>query len=119
MAEAGTTCSDCHLDEAKKVVRPDGGACVACHDENYRKTFTEWRDDVRGRTERLRAVLHDLYKRPLTDAGKTGVAKIEKALETIGLDGSSGVHNYMFIDEYLTKLEAQVKALGGGKEGLE
>ena len=119
MAEAGTACSDCHLDEAKKVVRPDGGACVACHDENYRKTFTEWRDAVRGRTERIRAALHDLYKRPLTDAGKAGVAKIEKALETIGLDGSSGVHNYLFVDEYLTKLEAQIKALGGGKDGLE
>ncbi|OGD14995.1 MAG: hypothetical protein A2W20_01855 [Candidatus Aminicenantes bacterium RBG_16_66_30] len=119
MAEAGTSCSDCHLDEAKKVVRPDGGACVACHDENYRKTFTEWRDGVRGRVEGIRAGLHALYKRTLTDAEKAVVGRIEKALEMVGLDGSSGVHNYMFVDEYLTKLEAQIKSLSGGKDGLE
>jgi hypothetical protein len=119
MAEAGTSCSDCHLDAARKVVRPDGGACVACHDEDYRKTFTEWRDGVRGRVEAIRAALHDLYKRPLTDADKAVVGKVEKALDAIGLDGSSGVHNYMFVDDVLTKLAAQLKSLSGGKDGLE
>jgi nitrate/TMAO reductase-like tetraheme cytochrome c subunit len=117
MAEAGTSCADCHLDDAKTVVRPDGGACVACHDENYRKTFTEWRDGVRGRVEAIRAALHALYKRSLTDAEKAVVGKIEKSLETIGLDGSSGVHNYMFVDDALTKLEAQIKSLSSGKDG--
>ncbi len=118
MAEAGAKCSDCHLDEAKKVVRPDGAACVACHDEAYRQTFSEWRDGVNGRVERIRAALHVLYKETLTDAAKEAVGKIERALETIRLDGSAGVHNYLFVDDYLTKLEAQLKSLGSGKDGV-
>jgi nitrate/TMAO reductase-like tetraheme cytochrome c subunit len=116
MAEAGATCPDCHVDKAKKVVRPDGGACVACHDEKYRATFTEWRDGVRGRAEEARTALHALYKRTLTDPEKAVVRKIEEALRTVDLDGSSGVHNYMFIDEYLTKLSGTIKSLSSGKE---
>jgi nitrate/TMAO reductase-like tetraheme cytochrome c subunit len=117
MAEAGTSCKDCHVDKAAKVVRPDGGVCVACHDEKYRATFTEWRDGVRGRVEEIRSALHALYKGPLTDAEKTEVGRIEDALRTIDLDGSSGIHNYIFIDEYLTSLKGTVKSLSSRKEG--
>jgi hypothetical protein len=117
MAEAGASCTDCHLDKAKAVVRPDGGACVACHDEKYRATFTEWQDGVRGRAEEIRSALHALYKGPLTDAQKAEVRKIEEALQTIDLDGSSGVHNYLFIDDYLTRLSGAIKSLTRGKEG--
>jgi hypothetical protein len=116
MAEAGASCPDCHLDKAKKVVRPDGGACVVCHDEKYRATYTEWRDGVRGRADEARAALHVLYKKPLTDPERAEVQKIEEALRTIDLDGSSGVHNYIFIDEYLTKAISSIKSLSNGKE---
>ncbi|MCJ7488092.1 MAG: cytochrome c3 family protein [Candidatus Aminicenantes bacterium] len=116
MAEAGASCPDCHLDKAKKVIRPDGGACVACHDEKYRATYTEWRDGVRSRTDEVRSALHVLYKKPLTDPEKAEVLKIEEALGTIDLDGSSGIHNYLFIDEYLTKMSGTIKSLSIGKE---
>lgn len=116
MAEAGTSCPDCHLDKAKKVIRPDGGACVACHDEKYRATFAEWRDGVRGRAEEVRSALHALYKSPLTDPDKAEVQKIEEALRTVDLDGSSGIHNYLFIDEYLTKMTSLIKSLSGSQE---
>ncbi|MBE0713998.1 MAG: hypothetical protein IH583_16615, partial [Candidatus Aminicenantes bacterium] len=115
MAEAGASCADCHLDKAKKVVRPDGGACVACHDEKYRATYTEWRNGVRSRTNEVRSALHVLYKKPLTDLEKAEVLKIEGALGTIDLDGSSGIHNYLFIDEYLTKMSGTIKSLSIGK----
>ncbi len=116
MAEAGASCPDCHLDKAKKVVRPDGGACVACHDEKYRATFTEWRDDVRSRVEKIRSTLHALYKKPLTDPEKAVVQKTEEALRMIDLDGSSGIHNYLFIGEYLTKTSGAIKSLSSEKE---
>ena len=116
MAEAGTSCPDCHLDKAKKVIRPDGGACVACHDEKYRATYTEWRDGVRSRTDEVRSALHVLYKKPLTDPEKAVVQKIEEALRTIDLDGSSGIHNYLFIDEHLTKMASLIKSLSGSQE---
>jgi nitrate/TMAO reductase-like tetraheme cytochrome c subunit len=117
MAEAGASCPDCHVDKDSQVVRPDSGACVACHDEKYKATFEEWRDDVRGRIDRIRTGLHALYKQALSDADKAVLAEIEKALNTVGLDGSSGVHNYMFVDDYLTGAEAKLKSLGGGKGG--
>jgi nitrate/TMAO reductase-like tetraheme cytochrome c subunit len=117
MAEAGASCADCHLDKAGKVIRPDGGACVACHDEKYRATFTEWRDGVRGRAGEVRAALHALYKKPLADPEKAEVGKIEAALRAVDLDGSSGIHNYMFIDEYLTNLTRSIKSLSGSQAG--
>lgn len=113
MAEAGAACADCHLDRAKKVVRPDGGACVACHDEGYRATFGEWRETVRRRVEEIRAALHILYKRTLTEAEKAAAGKIEEALRTFDLDGSAGIHNYMFLDDHLTKTLAAVRLLMG------
>jgi len=90
---------------------------VACHDEGYRATFTEWRDSIRRRADEIRAGLHAVYKRTLTDAEKAEAGKIEDALRTLDLDGSSGVHNYAFMDEYLTKMSAAVKVLlnPGGK----
>jgi len=113
MAEAGAACVDCHLDKAKKVVRPGGEACVACHDEGYRATFGEWRDSIRRRADEIRTGLHAVYKRTLTDAEKTEAGKIEEALRTIDLDGSVGVHNYAFLDDTLTKMTAAVKLLLG------
>jgi nitrate/TMAO reductase-like tetraheme cytochrome c subunit len=119
MAEAGAVCADCHLDKSKKVVRPDGGACVACHDESYRATFSEWRAAIRGRVDEIRAALHVLYKRPLTEAEKAEAGRIEEALRTVDLDGSTGIHNHLFLDGQLTKMAAAVKLLvgpGGTKE---
>jgi len=116
MAEAGAACADCHLDKAKKVVRPDGGACVACHDESYRATFNEWRAAIRGRVDEIRAALHVLYKRPLTEAEKAEAGRIEEALRTVDLDGSAGIHNHLFLDEHLTKMTAAVKLLVGPGE---
>ncbi len=113
MADAGAVCADCHLDKAKKVVRPDGGACVACHDESYRVLFGEWRDEIRGRVDGIRAALHAVYKRALTASEKAEIAKIEEALRTVDLDGSGGIHNHIFLDDDLTKMAQAVKLLAG------
>jgi hypothetical protein len=40
------------------------------------------------------------------------VSKIEKTLETIVLDGSTGIHNYSSIEEILTNLQNTLKSLG-------
>jgi hypothetical protein len=119
MAEAGASCADCHLDKAKQVLRPDGGACVACHDEKYRTTFTEWRDGVVSRATEIRAALHGLYKRTLTDPEKAQVRRIEEALRMIDLDGSSGVHNYPYFDAVLTELARALTSLGVGEDVIK
>jgi nitrate/TMAO reductase-like tetraheme cytochrome c subunit len=113
MAEAGAACADCHLEKGQRVIRPDGGACVACHDESYRGTFGEWRDSIRRRAEEIRTALHAVYRRALTAAEKDGAAKIEDALRAVDLDGSGGIHNFLFLDDYLTKAQEAVRVLLG------
>ena len=68
------------------------------------------------REREVRSALHVLYKKPLTDPEKAVVQKIEEALRTIDLDGSSGIHNYLFIDEHLTKMASLIKSLSGSQE---
>ncbi len=114
MAEAGADCAACHVDGAKKVVRPDAAACAACHDEAYRGTFEEWRTTVSRLLSEARAGLHELYKRPLIDAEKAQVRSIEKGLEALELDGSRGIHNFVFAEEFLTNAVKTIKSLGAG-----
>ena len=113
MADAGAACTDCHLDKLKRIIRPEGGACVACHDESYRAMFGEWRDGIRRRADAIRAALHEVYRRTLTDSEKAQAAKIEEALRTLDLDGSGGIHNHIFLDAYLTRMTEIVKLLAG------
>ena len=117
MAEAGTDCAACHLDKDRKVVRPDAGACVACHDENYRKTFQEWRDAIAKLAADLRAAVHEVYKQPLDEAAKAQLKPIEEILRAVETDGSTGIHNYPFLEEYLTAAAKTVKALTAAKKG--
>jgi len=111
MADAGAVCADCHLDKTKKVVRPDGGVCVACHDESYRAMFGEWRDEIRRRADGIRAALHEVYRRTLTDSEKAEAAKVEEALRIVEVDGSGGIHNYIFLDKHLTRMTETVELL--------
>ena len=113
MAGAGALCTDCHLDPSKKVVRPDGGACVACHDESYRALFDEWRGAIRGQADAIRAGLAAVHARALSPSDRAQAAKIEEALRRLALDGSGGIHNYPFWDDYLTKTAEAVKRLMG------
>jgi nitrate/TMAO reductase-like tetraheme cytochrome c subunit len=109
MAEAGADCAACHLDKAQKVVRPDAGACVACHDENYRSTFQEWRETVAKRAADLRTILREAAKRPLDDAAKTALRTIETVLRTVETDGSGGIHNFAFFEDYLSAAAKTVR----------
>jgi hypothetical protein len=117
MAEAGTDCAACHLDKDRQVIRPDAGACVACHDENYRPTFQEWRDTVAKLAADLRAAIHDVSKHPLDGAAKAQLKPIEEILRSIEADGSAGIHNYLFLEETLTAAAKTVKALAAAKKG--
>ncbi len=117
MSEAETSCKECHLDKTDKVIRPDAGPCVSCHDENYRETFKDWQETVRARIDEIRTALHKLYKTPLTDAEKADLRKIESGFLAIENDGSSGIHNFPFIEEFLTKTLGAVNSLIREKEG--
>ena len=97
--------------------RPDTGACVACHDENYRKTFQEWRDAIAKLAADLRAAVHEVYKQPLDESAKAQIRSIEEILRAVETDGSAWIHNYVFLEEYLTAAAKTVKALAAAKKG--
>jgi len=114
MAEAGTDCAACHVDKEKRVIRPDAASCVACHDEDYRALFEEWRTTIGRLLTEVRAGLHEIYKEPLAEAVKAQVQAIERGLQALELDGSRGVHNYAFAEEFLTNAAKTIKSLGAG-----
>jgi len=117
MAEAGADCAACHLDEDNKIVRPGAGACVACHDENYRKTFADWRETTLKLVADLRAAVHEAYKRPLDEAAKAHVHSAEELLRLLDTDGSSGIHNFVFLEDALTAAVKTVRGLAALKKG--
>ena len=116
MAQAGTDCAACHLDKDKKIVRPGADACIACHDENYRKTFDEWRETTRQRIAELRAAVHEAYKRAQDEPAKAKLKPAEDLLSFLDTDGSSGIHNYAFLEEALTAATKTVKELAAVKK---
>jgi nitrate/TMAO reductase-like tetraheme cytochrome c subunit len=112
MAEAGIDCAGCHVDAKKGVVRPDAASCVACHGkEDYRKTFGEWQTSVKTLSADLEAALRQARTRARSDDEKKAVRAAEDLLNALVLDGSSGIHNYVFAEDRLTKSLKTIKSL--------
>jgi len=116
MAEAGIDCAACHLDAEKRVLRPDGGKCVECHGkEDYRKTFGEWQASIKRLTTDLQAALREARKAALSDEQKKLVQRTENVLKKVAFDGSWGVHNFVALEDCLTKSLKTIKSLAAGR----
>lgn len=113
MAEAGLGCTDCHLNRENQIFRTDADKCAECHEESYRKIYDEWKFSTRTLLISLRNLLHETKKlsNQLTEEEKVELEKFEGILEKIELDGSSGVHNYSFIKEKLTRFSEMINVL--------
>jgi hypothetical protein len=99
MAEAEVECLDCHLGDNKKIYRSGKGKCAECHDEDY--AIASLTDSIKKkRNIRLTAQELDILR------------GIEKELERIKLDGSTGIHNYMYIEETLESVKKKIGSLG-------
>jgi hypothetical protein len=112
MFEAGAECSDCH-GEGENIKRPDKSSCLECHDEGYDDMHTEWQSSVEELSSTLGSLLKTKKKLNLSEQEKTDLTKIEQILQKIKTDGSSGIHNYMFVEETLTGLIKQLEAISG------
>jgi len=113
MAQADTDCTACHLDKQKQVVRPGADACVECHgEESYRKKSQEWRDSVAALVKDLKAALGEAKKTALTDEQKSQVSAVEAGLTAIEQDGSLGIHNHAFFEDFLTNALKKIKSVG-------
>jgi len=111
MAEAEAACTDCHLDDAGRVFRSNRAKCLDCHDEGYEEMFDEWQDSIRTSLQALRAAQQGIKRESLSPEERKQLARIERIIQAIRTDGSSGVHNAMFFEEILTGLIEQVGSI--------
>jgi nitrate/TMAO reductase-like tetraheme cytochrome c subunit len=112
MFEAETSCTDCHLDSENRIFRSEANKCLDCHDEEYKEIFTEWQITVKELIDSGKTSLKEKKKPTLSSEEKAQLLQIEKTLRKIELDGSSGIHNYSFIEETLTNINKTLKSLG-------
>lgn len=116
MSQAGVDCKDCHIDQAKAVVRPDGSKCVSCHDETYVATFVKWQKETRESVARLTALVAERKTQNPTVEEKVVLESAEQFLDSLTRDGSSGVHNPAFIQGQLAGLEKKLQSFKKGPE---
>jgi len=112
MSEAETECADCHLNPQNQIFRPKAMKCLDCHDKEYEEIFIEWQNSVRDLIDSLKNSLKRKKKLSLSEVEKTQLLNIEYTLRKIELDGSSGIHNYSFIEETLTNFQNRLESLG-------
>jgi len=111
MSQADVACSDCHLGERNQVIRSDKNKCLDCHDEDYSELFSEWQESVKLLLRDVRSDLQKSKKLRLSDTQKAQLIKIENILRKIEFDGSFGIHNYLFIEEFLSASQKTLQAL--------
>ncbi|MFQ6108403.1 MAG: cytochrome c3 family protein [Candidatus Aminicenantales bacterium] len=105
MAEADVQCTDCHLGPQNQIIHPDKNKCLDCHEEDYSEIFDEWQNTTQEMIQFLQASLKEKKKLPLSQQEKARVSEMESLLNAIALDGSHGVHNYLFVEEMLSGLK--------------
>jgi hypothetical protein len=111
MAEADVECIDCHLREDDKIVRSNKGKCIDCHEEDYAEMHTEWQATVKELISSITDSIREKRNLRLAPQERDILRGIEKELQTIKLDGSIGIHNYLFIEEILTDLKNKLGSL--------
>jgi hypothetical protein len=116
MAQAGVDCRDCHLDDKKAVIRPGGDKCLACHDEAFKQTFSEWQKEARNLFDSLAAAIKSKRALGLSPEERSLLDSVEQTLSVFQAEGSSGVHNHDFIKETLTGLEKKMQFLKKGPQ---
>jgi nitrate/TMAO reductase-like tetraheme cytochrome c subunit len=116
MAEAGVDCAGCHVDAKKALLRPDGAKCVECHGkEDYRKTFAGWQASTKTMVTDLEAALRVARTKARSADQLKQVQRTEDFLKKLAYDGSWGVHNPVFVEDYLTKALKTVKSFVASK----
>jgi hypothetical protein len=112
MFEAEVECTGCHLSPQNQIYRSDRNKCVDCHEEDYGEIFFEWQNSVKDLIRSLKTSLKERKKLSLSKEEKAQLLDIEKSLKNVELDGSSGIHNYLTIEEILTNFKKTLEPFG-------
>ena len=111
MSEAEVECIACHLDENDQVIQATKNSCIECHDDDYGEMYSEWQDTVKSLIQSFTNLSKAKKKLSLTKEERAQIRDMEKFVTKIQLDGSSGVHNYMFIEETLTSFKGRLESI--------
>ena len=74
--------------------------------------FVEWQQSISTQLQSLTTTIKLKGKLKLSNQEKQMLRDIDKTLQKIRFDGSSGIHNYMFMDELLTELKEKISSIG-------
>jgi hypothetical protein len=111
MAEAGVSCQDCHISRENRVIRSTKNKCLDCHEEEYGELFTEWQGATQDLMRFIEASLKEKKKGKLNEQEKIQILNIQKTMEEIELDGSRGIHNFLFVEDILSRAKKTLQSL--------
>jgi len=111
MFEAEVDCSGCHLDSRNQIYRSDKDKCLDCHEQGYDEILLEWQNSIKELVSDLESSLKETKALKLSPAQQAEIQKMEQILQKVKLDGSLGVHNFSFIEEFLTNSIKTLKSL--------
>jgi hypothetical protein len=111
MFEAGAECTDCHLNDQNKIFRSNAAKCLDCHDEEYKDMFTEWQRSVKDLLASLSSLVRKKQKISLNEEEKNSIREAERFLQRVSDDSSSGIHNFMHIEEVLISLKNNLESI--------
>ncbi|NIM59529.1 MAG: hypothetical protein GTO16_11395, partial [Candidatus Aminicenantes bacterium] len=102
MYDAEVECTGCHLNPRNQIYRSDKNKCIDCHEEEYGDIFSEWQNSIIDLLRSLKSSLAEKKKLSFSKEEQAQLLEIEKTIKNIELDGSSGIHNYLTVEEMLT-----------------
>lgn len=111
MSLSGVECVDCHISAKDTVFRPDKNKCLDCHEEGYEELHSDWQNITRELILSIKKQLIEKQKLSLSADQKSSLSNLRRILQKIEMDGSLGIHNYMFIEEILTSLKNRLDSL--------
>ena len=116
MSEAEVQCTDCHIGPRDQIFRSDKNKCFDCHDDEYGDLFVEWQDTVKSLIQSLRKLSQEKKKLDLKQDQRRQILEIEQFIKRIQFDGSSGIHNLVFIEDMLTSFRKTLESVGKTQE---
>ncbi|MCP2520234.1 cytochrome c3 family protein [SCandidatus Aminicenantes bacterium Aminicenantia_JdfR_composite] len=103
MFDAGVECKDCHLNGQNQVIKPSKDKCLECHEEGYDEMMVEWQKTIKEKISKIKNLINKLKKSSIYIENRKLINKTKRELQTIEIEGSYGIHNYLMLDEYLSE----------------
>jgi vacuolar-type H+-ATPase subunit H len=108
MKQGGVNCIDCHA-IGDKILKPKNDICIKCHDDSYKSTAEDWKNDVKKLIKEAETELSGAKNLQLDDDQNEIVNETRKIINDINSHPSIYVHNYDLISSLLSEKIKQIK----------